>query len=76
MVSYKPLFRYCLEHDISAADCRKMCGISPNTWTKINNNREVSMTILNKICAGLGVTYNDIVEYIPGTEENTESEEQ
>ena len=31
MVSYKPLFRYCLEHDISKADCRRMCGISPNT---------------------------------------------
>ena len=76
MVSYKPLFRYCLEHDIPMADCRKICGISPNTWTKINSNREVSITILNKICAGLGVTYNDIVEYIPGTEENTESEEQ
>lgn len=64
MVSYKPLFRYCLEHDIPMADCRKICGISPNTWTKINKNEEVSMTILNKICKGLGVTYGDIIEYI------------
>lgn len=65
MVSYKPLFRYCLEHDIPRAKCRQMCGISPNTWTKINRNEEVSMTILNKICAGLGVSYGDIIEYIP-----------
>ena len=64
MVSYKPLFRYCLEHDISAKQCRDMCGISPNTWTKINKNEEVSMTILNKLCAGLGLTYGDIIEYI------------
>lgn len=64
MVSYKPLFRYCLEHNIPMADCRKMCGISPNTWTKIYKNEEVSMTILSKICKGLGVTYGDIVEYI------------
>ena len=71
MVSYKPLFRYCLEHDITMADCRKICGISPNTWTKINKNEEVSMTILNKICKGLGVTYGDIVEYIH-QEEKTE----
>ena len=28
------------------------------------------MTILNKICKGLGVTYGDIIEYIP-TEETT-----
>ena len=75
MVSYKPLFRYCLEHDISASDCRKMWGISPNTWTKINKNEEVSMTILNKLCKGLGVTYGDIVEYIPVTAQLIESEE-
>ena len=48
MVSYKPLFRYCLEHDITRADCRRICGISPNTWTKINRNEEVSMGILTK----------------------------
>ena len=57
MVSYKPLFRYCLEHDISKVECRRRCGISPNTWTKINRNEEVSMAILNKICAGLGISY-------------------
>lgn len=64
MVSYKPLFRYCLEHDITKAQCREMCGISKNTWTKINKNEEVSMTVLNKICATLGVSYGDIIEYI------------
>lgn len=64
MVSYKPLFRYCLEHDISKTQCREICGISRNTWTKINRNEEVSMTILNKICAALGVSYGDIIEYV------------
>jgi DNA-binding Xre family transcriptional regulator len=53
-----------------------MCGISPNTWTKINKNEEVSMTILNKICAGLGVSYGDIIEYIPVEAQTTENEEQ
>ena len=73
MVSYKPLFRYCLEHDISKAQCRQLCGISPNTWTKINRNEEVRMTILNKICAALGVSYGDIIEYIhTNTEESEE----
>jgi len=73
MVSYKPLFRYCLEHDISKAECRRRCGISPNTWTKINRNEDVSMSVLNKICAELGVTYGDIIEYIP--EQTTAQEE-
>ena len=74
MVSYKPLFRYCLEHDISKTQCREICGISRNTWTKINRNEEVSMTILNKICAKLGVTYGDIIEYIPNESENESAE--
>lgn len=76
MVSYKPLFRYCLEHDIAMADCRKICGIFPNTWTKINRNEEVSMTILNRICRGLGVTYGDIVECIHTESETDESKGQ
>ena len=73
MVSYKPLFRYCLEHDISKTECRRRCGISPNTWTKINRNEDVSMSVLNKICAELGVSYGDIIEYIP--EQTTTQEE-
>ena len=68
MVSYKPLFRYCLEHDITKAECRRMCGISPNTWTKLYRNEEVSMSILNKIRASLCVSYGDIIEYIPQKE--------
>lgn len=50
-----------------------MCGISANTWTKINKNEEVSMTILNKICKALNVNYGDIIEYIP-VDENTVEE--
>lgn len=64
MVSYKPLFHYCVEHNISKAKCRQICGISPNTWTKINRNEDVSMSILNRICKNLGVTYGDVVEYL------------
>jgi DNA-binding Xre family transcriptional regulator len=42
--------------------------------TKMRKNEEVSMTVLNKICAVLNVNYGDIVEYIPT--ENTEGEVQ
>lgn len=74
MVSYKPLFRYCLEHNITKAQCRRICGISPNTWTKINRNKEVSMTILNKICAEFGLSYGDIIEYIPENNNDIQDE--
>lgn len=71
MVSYKPLFRLLVEREMSKAELMRKAGISPNTMTKIRRNEEVSMTILNKICATLDVSYGDIIEYIP---EKTDAE--
>lgn len=64
MVSYKPLFRLLVERDMSKAALMRAAKIAPNTMTKIRRNEEVSMTVLNKICVALGVSYGDIVEYI------------
>ena len=64
MVSYKPLFKLLVDRNLSKADLRRLADISPNTMTKLRRGEEVSMTILNKICVALGVTYGDIVEYI------------
>lgn len=64
MVSYKPLFKLLVDRDMSNADLRKLADISPNTMTKLRQGEEVSMTILNKICAVLNVSYGDIVEYV------------
>jgi len=65
MVSYKPLFKLLVDREMSISDLWKAAGISPNTMTKIRHNEEVSMTVLTKICKTLGVSYGDIVEYIP-----------
>ena len=64
MVSYKPLFRLLVEREMSKAELMRIANISPNTMTKIRRSEEVSMTILNKICIALGVSYGDIVEYV------------
>ena len=64
MVSYKPLFKLLVDRNMSKADLRRLADISPNTMTKLRRGEEVSMTVLNKICVALGVTYGDIVEYI------------
>ena len=50
---------------MTKAELRKITGISPNTMTKLTRNEDVSMTVINKICAALGVSYGDIIEYIP-----------
>ena len=69
MVSYKPLYRLLVERDMSKADLMKAAKISPNTMTKIRRNEEVSMAILNRICNVLGVSYGDIMEYVPKKED-------
>ena len=69
MVSYKPLYRLLVERDMSKADLMKAAKISPNTLTKIRRNEEVSTAILNRICNVLGVSYGDVVEYIPKKED-------
>ena len=64
MVSYRPLFILLATRGLSKADLRRLANISPNTMTKLRRNEEVSMTILNKICSALQVSYGDIIEYI------------
>ena len=49
-------------------ELRKATGIAPNTMTKLTQNEDVSMSVINKICATLNVSYGDIIEYIPDTE--------
>ena len=64
MVSYKPLFKLLVYRNMSKADLRRLADISPNTMTKLRRGEEVSMSILNKICSALQVSYGDIMEYV------------
>jgi DNA-binding Xre family transcriptional regulator len=64
MVSYKPLFKLLVDRNMSKADLRRLADISPNTMTKLRRGEEVSMSVLNKICSALQVSYGDIMEYI------------
>ncbi len=65
MVSYKPLWRLLVERDMRPTDLRKSCELSFHTMAKLKNGEEVSMAVLSKICKILGVSYGDIMEYIP-----------
>lgn len=65
MISYRPLFCYLADNEISSVKCRQDCNISPNTWTKIKKGKEVSMAVLTRICETYNLTYGAIVEYTP-----------
>ena len=50
---------------MSKADLRKAAGIAPNTMTRLRRDEEVTLTVLNKICAALGADIGDIMEFLP-----------
>lgn len=52
---------------MSKADLRKAAGIAPNTMTRLRRDKEVTLTVLYKICRTLDVGIGDIVEFLPDT---------
>lgn len=70
MVSYKPLWKLLIDRDMTKADLRRLSGISSQTLTRMGKGDEISLNLLNKICAALKCDYSDVIEYIPNDKES------
>ncbi len=66
--SYNKLWKVLIDKKMSKADLRRATGISPNTMTKLNRDKEVALSVLGKICEVLGTDIGDIVEYVSNHE--------
>ena len=64
-ISYNKLWKLLVDKKMSKADLRKAAGIAPNTMTRLRRDEEVTLTVLNKICATLCVDIGDIMEFVP-----------
>lgn len=62
--SYKPLKRALVEREISIAALREATGIAPNTFTKINKNEWIALSVIATICEYLACNIEDVVEFI------------
>jgi len=69
-VSYKKLWILLAHKEISKADLRKMIDVSSSTFTKINRNELVAMSVMVKICEVLKCDIGDIMEVVEKNEEN------
>lgn len=69
-ISYTRLWKLLIDKRISKADLKRATGISPNTMTKLNRDEEVTLTVLEKICATLNADIGEIVEFINVDEES------
>ena len=62
--SYNKLWKLLVDKKMSKADLRRAAGIAPNTMTKLRRDEEVSLTVLNKICAALNANIGDIMDFV------------
>lgn len=64
-VSYKRLLHMMIEKDVSNAQLMHDAGISANIITKLKNGQYIALNKVESICAAMGCTPNDILEFIP-----------
>ena len=67
-ISYNKLWKLLVDKKMSKADLRRAAGIAPNTMTKLRRDEEVTLTVLNKICAALNANIGDVMDFIPEEE--------
>ena len=51
-----------INREMSKTDLRKKTRIAPSTFTKMNNDQQVSMDVLARICVALNCGFDDIVQ--------------
>lgn len=61
-ITYKPLWKMLIDREMSKTDLRKKTQIAPSTFTKMNNDQQVSMDVLTRICVELNCGFDDIVQ--------------
>ena len=67
-INYKKLWVKIAENEMSRAEFRKKVEISPNTLTKLNQNENVSLEIIVKICEFLNCDIGDVCEIVESKE--------
>ena len=63
-VSYNRLWKLLIDKNMSVAEMRRAADIAPNTVTRMKKDQEVTMSVLENICAVLDADFGDIVEYV------------
>lgn len=69
MIVYYKLSLLLLKGGMKKEAFRKRVGISSPTMAKLGKNEPVSLAIIDKICEALSCQPNDIMEYIPESNE-------
>ena len=71
-VTYKKLFHMLIDREMSIAELQKQAGYSANISTRLRNDNYVSLESVEKICRVLNCKVDDIVEFVPDRNDDTE----
>ena len=73
-ISYEPLWRTLSTMNLKKIDLVKYGIITSTTLKKIRCGDPVSLNVIGKICIGLGVSVEDVVEFktLDGTVSNVD----
>lgn len=63
MISYKPLKKLLIDKDMSVGELKDILKISSATMAKLNSDKIVSLTIIDKICKYLNCNVEDVMKY-------------
>lgn len=63
-MTYKPLWKLLIDREISKAELRKRTKLAPSMFTKLNNEQQVSLDILVRICKELNCGFDDVIEIV------------
>ena len=67
-VSYKKLWKLLIDRNMRKKDLMSLCHISKYTVARMNNNENISVETIAKICNGLDCKFDDVMEIIPCNE--------
>ena len=67
-VSYKKLWKMLIDRDLKKKDLIELCDISKYTIARINNNENISVETIAKICNALNCGFDDILEVVPDSQ--------
>lgn len=62
---YKKLWKLLIDKNLKRTDLKKLAGISSASLAKLGKDENVSMDILQKICAVLECNIGDIMDLVP-----------
>lgn len=62
MISYKPLWHTMIEKSVKKMELVKLTGMSSGTLAKLNNDKNVALDVIERICIALDCPIEAVVE--------------